>query len=73
MGSQWDVINDFLDIRMMCLPGEPNLLISMNRKSESKFDIVRKSSATNPKLVGAAINTMGYSLIRNTNNELILH
>ena len=63
------LINDFLDIRMMYMPCEPNLSISMNRKSESKFDIVRKSSSTNPKLVGAAVNTMGYSLLRNTNND----
>ena len=63
------LVNDFLDIRMLCIPGQKELIISMNRKTESKYDIVRKSSATNPKLVGAAVNTMGYSIIRNTNNH----
>ena len=45
----------------------------MNRKNESKYDLVRKSSATNPKLVGAGVNTMGYSLTRNTNNRYNFH
>ena len=61
---------EFLDFRFITVPTKDNLIISINRKKETKFDIVRSHSFTNQSYVGSAISTFAYSTIRNTNTEV---
>ena len=62
--------NEFVDFRFFTQPKNENLVIGVNRKKETKFDIVRGFSATNPKYLNSALYSAAYTIIRNTNSQL---
>ena len=61
--------NEFLDFRFITIPSKSNHLISINRKKETKFDISRGNSYTNPSYLKAPLYNAAYSILRNTNNK----
>ena len=61
--------NSFLDFRFFTTPESKSLILSVNRKKETKFDIVRGTSKTNPMYLNSATFNAAYTTIRNTNNN----
>jgi len=61
--------NEFLDFRMLTIPNKNTLILSVNRKKQSKYDVVRSNSSTNPKYIGQIVNTAAYTVTRNTNTN----
>ena len=61
--------NEFLDFRFFSKPKSDSLVISVNRKKQTKFDIVRGFSVTNPTYLTSAVYSAAYSIVRNTNTK----
>ena len=61
--------NEFLDFRFLHIPSIQNLLLGINRKKETKFDISRGNSFTNKKFLLSPLFTSAYSVYRNTNTD----